>query len=410
MKIIFVMCFLKTFRRMTSVTSFDDSDYSPNTQNNTCIIEQYNQSSSDEVGDDVEVLNLDDNIIYVLPNPIKTRSGLRVIRNKNVNDPNKIILRSRRNIFPSTSPPVLSNQEPILPQPNLNEDHVSSKFIPVENESVLENNLVSNVSEFNFVEPIWCTPENVTLSTPPFKNLEGPTDKTDILFELTPLTIFKLLFTNEVIEHITFHTNLYAQQKYQKFGKPYEPTTIDEISLFIGMNLLMGVKKQCSYRDYWSSAPDLNNAHISSLMPVNRFSWLLSNLHLNDNSSIPKKGEDNYDKIYKVRPFLNFILKNSQLLYNPNKIIAIDESMIKFKGRNSAKQYLPKKPIKRGYKVWALADKNGYLWNFELYTGKSRDLTEKNLGARDIKHLSQPLQNKNHNLYFDNYFTSYPLM
>lgn len=52
---------------------------------------------------------------------------------------------------------------------------------------------------------------------------------------------------------------------------------------------------------------------------------------------MPKKGEDNYDKLFKIRPFLDFILKNSQLLCNPNKIIAIDESIIKFKGRHSAK-------------------------------------------------------------------------
>jgi len=120
-------------------------------------------------------------------------------------------------------------------------------------------------------------------------------------------------------------------------------------------------------------------------MPLNGFSWLLSHLHLNDNSVIPKKSEVNFDKLYKVKPYLNFILKNSQALYNPNRIVAIDKSMIKFKGRNSSKQYMPKKPIKRGYKVWALADTHGYLWNFDVYTGKSG---EKNLVARVVKNLS----------------------
>jgi hypothetical protein len=84
--------------------------------------------------------------------------------------------------------------------------------------------------------------------------------------------------------------------------------------------------------------------------------------------------------------------------------------MIEFKGHHSAKQYLLKKPIKRKYKVRVLADKNGYLWNFEVYIKKIEDFTEKNLGARVIKQLSLSLQNKNHHLYFDNYFTSYPLM
>ena len=31
---------------------------------------------------------------------------------------------------------------------------------------------------------------------------------------------------------------------------------------------------------------------------------------------------------------------------------AIDEAMVKYKGRSSLKQYLPMKPIKRGFKVW----------------------------------------------------------
>jgi len=30
------------------------------------------------------------------------------------------------------------------------------------------------------------------------------------------------------------------------------------------------------------------------------------------------------------------------------------------------KTIFTKKPIKKGYKVWALADKNGYLWNIEF--------------------------------------------
>lgn len=50
--------------------------------------------------------------------------------------------------------------------------------------------------------------------------------------------------------------------------------------------------------------------------------------------------------------------------------------MIKFKGRCGLKQYMPKKPIKRGFKVWALVDSEGYLYNFDIYTGKSKDYVE----------------------------------
>lgn len=279
-----------------------------------------------------------------MPSPVKPSSSIRKTRNKVVDYQNKP--RNCRNIFPNTiSHDITHNQKHLLAQPLSEELNVS-----VENVNVTENN-TAVANEFNFVEPVWSTSTNFTLSTPPFTHLEGPTDETDIIIVCTPFSIFKLLITNEVIEHITFHTNLYSQQIYQEKGKIYESTTFDEVSLFIGINILMGIKKQCSYRDYWSSAPDLNDAYISSLMPVNRFSWLISHLHVNDNSVMPKKGDEHYDKLYRIRPFVDFILKNSQRLYNPNKIIAIDESMIKFKRRHSAKQYLPTKPIKRGYKV-----------------------------------------------------------
>ncbi|XP_008189828.1 piggyBac transposable element-derived protein 4-like [Acyrthosiphon pisum] len=87
-----------------------------------------------------------------------------------------------------------------------------------------------------------------------------------------------------------------------------------------------------------------------------------------------------------------------------------ESSQPQFTGRNSNKQYMPKKPIKRGFKIWCLVDKHGYLWNFEIYSGKVGDRVENQLGARVVKQLSQPLQNKNHLLFFDNYFTNYPLM
>ena len=74
------------------------------------------------------------------------------------------------------------------------------------------------------------------------------------------------------------------------------------------------------------------------------------------------------------------------------------------------KQYMPQKPMKRGYKVWVRSDMNGYVCEFQIYTGKIADVAERNLGARFIKDLSQTLKNKNYHIYSDNYFTSNDLM
>ena len=65
---------------------------------------------------------------------------------------------------------------------------------------------------------------------------------------------------------------------------------------------------------------------------------------------------------------------------------------------------MPLKPIKRGIKVWVLADSwNGYFWKFHVYTGKPGDLIEKGLPAGVVKTLSEELKGKNHYVYYDNF-------
>ena len=75
----------------------------------------------------------------------------------------------------------------------------------------------------------------------------------------TPIKIFDQFLSQDVIDLIVFQTNLYAQQSW----KSYSPTNDDEIRTFLGMNVLMGVKKLPIYRDYWSSDPKLNDFFIS---------------------------------------------------------------------------------------------------------------------------------------------------
>ncbi|XP_058810917.1 piggyBac transposable element-derived protein 4-like [Phymastichus coffea] len=110
----------------------------------------------------------------------------------------------------------------------------------------------------------------------------------------------------------------------------------------------------------------LNDAYISTSMPVKRFCFLLSNLHLNDQTKEPKKGEANFDKLYKIRPFIYRISETYTQYYDPTREQSIDESMVKFKGRNTMKQYMPQKPIKREYKIWVRSDMNGYVCEFQI--------------------------------------------
>lgn len=253
---------------------------------------------------------------------------------------------------------------------------------------------------------------NWNKSNPPFSNIldftsaSGVPDFIQNDIDHSPGSIFQYFFSNEFIDLLVFQTNLYAQQ----LAKPYKPTDNKEIKTFLGINLLMGVKRLPSYRDYWSSNKILHDSFISSLMPVKRFSWLLATLHLNNNLLQPQRNTPNFDKLYKVRPLINHLQDRFSSCFQLSKNIAVDESMIKYKGRSTIKQYMPKKPIKRGYKVWMLADQTGYCYKFEIYTGKTGDGVQKDLGSTVIKTLCLGLENKGHCLFFDNYFNSVPLM
>jgi len=91
--------------------------------------------------------------------------------------------------------------------------------------------------------------------------------------------------------------------------------------------------------------------------------------------------------------------------------VAVDEVMIPFKGRSTLKQHMPLKPVRRGIKVWALADSlNGYISEFEVYTGKKANAVEKHLGLNVVKTLTQHYVNTFRHVYFDNFFTGVGLL
>lgn len=215
-----------------------------------------------------------------------------------------------------------------------------------------------------------------------------------------PVDVFLCLFPEDLIDSIVFHTNLYATQKNVSDGnKSFQPTTHEEMKLFLGVNILMGVKKLPSLKDYWSAQYEIRDTYISKVIPRDRFYWLLANLHFADNSLQPKKGEENYNKLYKLGPLLTTLSRTYKEFYKPGQFQAVDESMIKYKGRSCMKQYMPAKPTKRGYKVWVRADDSGFVCEFQIYTGKIGDLPEKDLGRRVVKDLTRELRNKNHSFF-----------
>jgi hypothetical protein len=142
------------------------------------------------------------------------------------------------------------------------------------------------------------------------------------------------------------------------------------------------------------------------------FLQIFYNLHLVDNSLEPKRESKDYSRIYKVKNFTEILPETFQNNYNFGQYGSIDETMVKFKGRSTLKQYIPAKPIKRGYKLWCLWDSiTGYLFNYKIYVGKENtDEQGTLLGERAVFSLISGHGFDGKSLYFDNFFTSIELL
>ena len=68
------------------------------------------------------------------------------------------------------------------------------------------------------------------------------------------------------------------------------------------------------------------------------------------------------------------------------------------------------KPVKRGFKIWVHADShNGYVCEFECYTGRKGERTEVELGGSVVLRLTWDLVGKAYHIFVDNFFSSVAL-
>ena len=93
-------------------------------------------------------------------------------------------------------------------------------------------------------------------------------------------------------------------------------------------------------------------------------------LHFADNSYWYPTDE-NRDRLYKIRPVLDYLGDRFQANYTPMKNFSIDEQLLLHKGSLSFKMYIPNKRSRFGIKFFSLCDETGYLYKTECYTGKN---------------------------------------
>ena len=146
-------------------------------------------------------------------------------------------------------------------------------------------------------------------------------------------------------------------------------------------------------------------------MSRDRFLQIMRYLHFTDNQEeVRDKNSPDYDKLFKVRKLLDLLLPRLSEVYNPERNLAVDETLVKFKGKIYFRQFIPIKPGRFGIKCFTLAESSsGYVLVSKIYTGKEQGVQQKDLGRRVVMDLMEKFLDKGYVLFMDNYYSSVPL-
>jgi Transposase IS4 len=114
------------------------------------------------------------------------------------------------------------------------------------------------------------------------------------------------------------------------------------------------------------------------------------------------------------RPLASSIRDSCQRCWIPGAKVAVDEGMIAYHGHTRHTIKAPHKPIKQGFKFWALGD-HGFIYNWLWYSRTDGTEATRRSGLLAetqalVLNLARSLpRNLVYNLYLDNLFTNVPL-
>ncbi|GFU95198.1 piggyBac transposable element-derived protein 4 [Trichonephila clavipes] len=228
---------------------------------------------------------------------------------------------------------------------------------------------------------------------------------------------YEALIDNNLIDLIVYETNRYAEQtigssipRRHSRSKKWEPTSKEEMHVFIALIILQGIVKKTTNEQYWSKIHSISTPFFSKVMSYRRFSLIYRFLHFSDNETFVTETHE-CPKLSKIWPVLKYLTIRFKEVITPDRDVTIDESMMLFKGRLGWKQYMPLKRSRFGIKSYMLCEsKSGYVWSLIIYTGKGTLFDEKYkhmcMSSQVVMTLMEPLLNKGHCLTTDNFYSS----
>lgn len=173
-----------------------------------------------------------------------------------------------------------------------------------------------------------------------------------------PLSFLKLFVSDEFMEILVQQTNIYAGRRSQSENvsrnsrlKQWRPVNLAEMKVFLTIIISMGLVQKSDVQDYWSTDEVQDTPFFRNTMSRDRFLSIMSNFHIMDNEQQIPRGQDGFDALYKVRPFINNVMTAFSDVYSPDKDLSFDEATCAWKGHLRFRVFNPAKPTKFGIKL-----------------------------------------------------------
>lgn len=226
----------------------------------------------------------------------------------------------------------------------------------------------------------------------------------------TPLEYWSALFTDDVLQIVLKYTNeeiarfrpdtaVGDKEAYQR------PVGMNELKAFIGILYLLGACKNghVSAKEFWGNEFGIPLCKAS--MSYHRFQFISCKIRFDDKNTRRERRVS--DNLAPVREIWDIFIKNCELNYSPSEFLTIDEQLLGFRGKFSARVYIKSKPARYGLKIVSMNDaKTSYMVTALPYIGRVPAERDESVPSYYVRVLSEPIHNTNRTITCDNWFTS----
>ena len=142
-----------------------------------------------------------------------------------------------------------------------------------------------------------------------------------------------------------------------------QPQLLKRCRRFFAFVLMMALYKLPAIDDYWSTKQLFHGGWARAIIPSRRrFKAILAFFKI-----VYCFNEEAEDRLKKVRYLYEQMQKRFKTPFQPGQCVSVDERVIPSKARFTFRQYLLKKPVKWGTKVWALCNSGtGFCYAFAI--------------------------------------------